>query len=305
MRSREAECRTTRNVDQRPKAGLSRRANARRRGFTLIELLVVIAAIALLMALLAPALSRARKQAKATVCQARLKQWGTILALYAQDNEGRFSGATGAEALLCGTMRNLTIRDVNAPWDSYYHFRTKNIACCPMATKYYPAEPNDVGSAQLVIGTLDLTDPAWVIYMPGCRFVGSYGMNRFLFGPNFQNPPTFVASKWVPGVDIFSPQNKANIPVILDSSAPSGGPSSASEPPPPKLSYSHRWTFCVTRHDDFVNAVFLDWSVRKTGLKELWKLKWSRDFDTNGPWTRAGGVKPDQWPAWMRAMKDY
>jgi prepilin-type processing-associated H-X9-DG protein len=61
----------------------------------------------------------------------------------------------------------------------------------------------------------------------------------------------------------------------------------------------------VTRHEGFVNGAFLDWSVRRIGLKELWKLKWSRDFDTNGPWTLAGGVKPDQWPAWMRGMKDY
>ena len=43
-------------------------------GFTLIELLVVIAALVLLMAILVPALSRARKQAKAAVCQARLRQ---------------------------------------------------------------------------------------------------------------------------------------------------------------------------------------------------------------------------------------
>jgi hypothetical protein len=198
-------------------------------------------------------------------------------------------------------MRNLTIKDANAPWDSYYHFRTKDIACCPVATKYYRADPNFGGSAQLVIGTLDLTDPAWVIYMPDTRFVGSYGMNRFLFGPHFQDPPT----RGVPGVDVFSLQNKANIPIILDSSSSSGGPSSASEPPPRDLSCSPRWPFCVTRHDDFVNGVFLDWSVRKVGLKELWKLKWSRDFDTNGPWTLAGGVKAGQWPAWMRAMRDY
>ena len=54
-----------------------------------------------------------------------------------------------------------------------------------------------------------------------------------------------------------------------------------------------------------MNGVFLDWSVRKIGLKELWKLKWFRDFDTNGPWTRAGGVKPEDWPEWMRGFKDY
>jgi hypothetical protein len=49
----------------------------------------------------------------------------------------------------------------------------------------------------------------------------------------------------------------------------------------------------------------MDWSVRKVGLKELWTLKWHRNFDTSGPWTKAGGVKPDDWPKWMRNFRDY
>ena len=61
----------------------------KRKGFTLIELLVVIAVIALLMALLMPSLQRVRNQARAVVCQTNLKQWGTIMATYAEDNDGR------------------------------------------------------------------------------------------------------------------------------------------------------------------------------------------------------------------------
>ena len=48
----------------------------KQRGFTLIELLVVIAIIALLMAILMPALQRVRKQAQAVACMSNLKQWG-------------------------------------------------------------------------------------------------------------------------------------------------------------------------------------------------------------------------------------
>ena len=40
-------------------------------------------------------------------------------------------------------------------------------------------------------------------------------------------------------------------------------------------------------------------------LKELWTLKWYREFDTTGPWTKAGGVQPRHWPEWMRSFKDY
>ncbi len=59
-------------------------------GFTLIELLVVIAIIALLMAILMPALSRVKKQVKAVVCQTQLKQLGLALEMYADDNDGHF-----------------------------------------------------------------------------------------------------------------------------------------------------------------------------------------------------------------------
>ncbi len=162
------------------------------------------------------------------------------------------------------------------------------------------------GPACSVGGSLDLSYPAWVIYTPGSRFVGSYGMNQFLFRTRFESTLTFVPpAEWSRGVDIFSLGNKGNIPVIMDCSHPYGGPPSADVPPPPNLNHSLTWPFCVSRHDGVVNGVFLDWSVRKIGLKELWKLKWFRDFDTNGPWTQAGGVKPNDWPEWMRGFKDY
>ena len=63
--------------------------------------------------------------------------------------------------------------------------------------------------------------------------------------------------------------------------------------------------FCINRHNGYVNSLFLDWSVRKVGLKELWMLKWSRKFDTGNSWTPVGGVEPGDWYPWMRKFRNY
>ncbi|AQQ70710.1 putative major pilin subunit [Limihaloglobus sulfuriphilus] len=59
------------------------------KGFTLIELLVVISIIALLMAILMPALGRVRRMAKTMTCAANLKQIGLYIPLYQVGNDGK------------------------------------------------------------------------------------------------------------------------------------------------------------------------------------------------------------------------
>jgi prepilin-type N-terminal cleavage/methylation domain-containing protein/prepilin-type processing-associated H-X9-DG protein len=273
-------------------------------GFTLIELLVVISIIALLVAILLPALKRARSQVRAVVCQAHLKQWGTVLALYVEDNEGRLpKGSIPIIWLFRGSW--LPKGDPNRP-PVYQDLNVKGIACCPMAVKASPSPPTGRASG---FSGLDNTSweitynvgskfEAWEITSPSPRFRGSYGFNKDLLDLRF------IPGHSMRGMDTYFIRGKANIPVLLDCPRWYGQHNDLI-PPPWLDSMSVAQTFCINRHNGYINGLFLDWSARRIGLKELWTLKWNGEFDTANKWTKAGGVKPEDWPQWMQKFKDY
>jgi len=85
-----------------------------RRGFTLIELLVVIAIIAVLMAILMPALNRAREQGKRVACISNLKQLALAWIMYADENDQKIVNGAG------GIYRNKETPWVGRCWASGY-----------------------------------------------------------------------------------------------------------------------------------------------------------------------------------------
>jgi len=281
----------------------------REKAFTLIELLVVVASIALLMAILLPAVQRAERQAQVIVCQSNLNQWGKVLNMYTEDSQGCLPPReTGAIWLLRGSAPS---EDAPLKPDLYNNVRTDGIACCPVAVK--PLDDKDGGSITesspfappwRVRTRWGSTLRAWRIIEPGPPFLCSYGFNGYLIDRPFF--PIRQVRRNQRGLDVLSLGQRGSIPALLDSALPVACPGSNDEPPQTQMAGGNDIkSFCINRHDGNVNGLFLDWSVRKIGLKELWTLKWHSQTDTAGPWTRAGGMQPEDWPEWMKNFRDY
>jgi prepilin-type N-terminal cleavage/methylation domain-containing protein/prepilin-type processing-associated H-X9-DG protein len=264
-----------------------------RRAFTLIELLVVISVIVLLMALLLPALQKARRQGKTTFCQINLHQWGIAFIAYTNDHAGRLP-----DHFPMGASNHVWPYALRS-----YFSDTNDALLCPEAPSPWLRPDNRYstsGATQRILGS---TAAAWEYRfelgnMPKAHFVGSYGMSRHLHHS--------VLHRRVRG-PIWN-----SVPVLLDCVFMDGHGWPFSRPPefeddisgPGDMKY-----FCINRHDGGINSLFLDWSARKVGLKELWTFRWDPHYSASmlnhSPWTKAGGAQPEDWPKWMRRFKEY
>jgi len=264
---------------------------ATKRGFTLIELLVVIAIIALLMSILMPALAKVKEQARTVGCMANLRQWGVTGTMYAEANSGKLWSGIGETAWWWLFQLPDSLKD----------WKTNKTWFCPTATKpIYDIHGVSVPVLNIFNAWGIFKDP-YMGYAAGPNGVsGSYGLNSWLFSRT-------GGSYWgtLSGV-----KNPNNVPLFVDALRFDLW---LAETTPPATDEFQAWMnatgdmqrCCIDRHKGFVGCVFADATVRKVGLKELYTLKWSKSFNTAGPWTRAGGVSDENWPDWIRPLKDF
>ena len=137
---------------------------------------------------------------------------------------------------------------------------------------------------------------------------GSYGFNDWC-----ANPPSGEDSFW--GLESTNAVRKISasgadcIPIVLDSvyveSAPFENNSAPTDEEHGTDVYNASYSsdamkfHCIDRHKGGINATFVDMSARHVGLKQLWRLKWHKNFD----YTNA--LPPNAWPTWMEKYKDY
>jgi len=291
------------------------------KGFTLIELLVVISIIALLLAILMPALQAGRSHARTAKCQGTLHQWGLYYAMYTTENEYKLPIFERNVRLLPDVLpRSFFEHHGHSPHaaasgtdEQYRDLRGtyRALLLCPEATTL-PEDSVDFGV--VLVGR---SHSAWVFpHGPDVRdasdvpdesrLVCSYGPNRWT--PLKQYSDTRGQSIWVSclmkGADA--------VPIYLDCMLPYPAPEEndvplLNEDTPPKdyLAKCGMWVCAMDRHRGGINSLFMDWSVRTVGVKEPWTLKWSPSFNTAGQWTKQGGVQPEDWPQWMQRFKDY
>ena len=263
----------------------------KRRGLTRVEIIVIVIIIIALFKIFPPMLEKFRPIPRFYVkCENNLKQLGLMYNLYCQDNNGSFISGIAGE-----TDRD----DWLVSLKPYYKVETK-LLICPLAKVQRP-DSNEYGGPNNLYQVSIKKDDSQKISMES-----SYGINCWVYNP--PSDSNLFSSR--SSEDFWRTNDISNVskvPLFADSMWVGGYPKpngKAGEPP----SENGQWDgvdaemkhFCIDRHSGAINMVFMDGHIEEVGLKRLWKLKWHKNFDTSGPWSKLDAP----WLEWMKEMKD-
>jgi prepilin-type N-terminal cleavage/methylation domain-containing protein len=288
----------------------------KKKGFTLIELLVVIAIIALLMSILMPALRNVRDQAKDSMCLQRLQQWGVMYNMYADDWDGILMGWNNYSWF--SHPSDPTDHFVEHAWVylMYSYVKDFEIYLCPGATDLWKdiddfQSPRAAWDFEYIFTISGDTEGLWYYFQGDLNYPiyshGSYNKNDWV-----TDGLDYLGSHYFRNIRVKS---VSRIPLQGDGNFAGGFPHAEDEPAQYRLhgpvdgDETNRWN--LDRHKLSVNFTFLDWSVRKVGLRQLWEIRWNTQTTERGAssWGNLRIVPdwndPLQWPEWMQNSKNY
>jgi hypothetical protein len=255
---------------------------------------VALACVAFLLMTIGATTTSGRKRAKEAVCLSNLRQWAVTLQMHIEDNDGYFFTGEGQSGYWW-------IKELK---DQYRDWKSMKAWFCPEAATPLVDEYGRLTNRQSVFS-------AWGIFQgPGLGpngIAGSYGLNGYVLAIPYNG--TYEGG--VPARDGWRTPDTpgaSNVPLFLDALRFDLFPSYMNVPPHDESapwSSNHMARCCINRHHGAVECLFMDFSARKVALKQLWTLKWHKSFNTTGPWTKAGGVRPMDWPRWMSGFKEY
>ena len=231
-----------------------------------------------------------RRRAKEMVCLSNIHQWGTMFDMFTNDHDGYFNSGWD-------------IRETELWMNALrpYYTDNLNLLLCPEAGKGMESV-NDSVMFRAWFRDFNLPDDGQF------HCVGSYSINSWT--NNMTSDRGFRLEEWF-WKNIQDVNDKSNIPVFADSTWHDCWPRQTDIPAPYPNGMGNMGItqemnlFCIDRHNGAINMLFMDFSARKVGLKELWTLKWHRSYYIDGPWTKAGGIWESDWPLWMKNFKEY
>ncbi len=252
----------------------------KKKGFTLIELLVVISIIALLLAILLPALGKAKESARRVVCRSNLRQLTIGCLVYGAEHND-------SVVLAVNSNGDLWLATILA------YCEDPAIKMCP-SVKKDPTGGTDLGGGQGPLGgqwaKIDPDNGACYEYWQSQTIdetihTSSYGINGYAQDPEghvWGNIDLFFGKTTEPmsfKIPLFAPD-------IWRSGYPTNSTSAGFTNTPGQYG-DMIGRFVFMRHDDRNNISFVDGHVERVYLPEIGLLKWNRkwvsqEFDI--PW---------------------